>query len=585
MKALLAFFVLLAGVSTSQAGMLGDFQTFTPNTDGLYFINAHSGQVLKKGTWTANTYLSYAKNYLLAYDSITTQNRVNYKDELIEWDGTFGYSFTSSLQGFLAVSGLINQKPDASEVNQVYMSKGVHTYRPGLKWNFSSSKDSLWALVGSVDILNVSNDPYTGLNPGPIPNLELVWSGLLGGKATHGFNLGYRNRNPGETPTDATFYPLKSQMTMSYGYSYPWSSATRLVFETIGCYPIDKGGNKSASDVSCLEFLGAARYRISRNFASVVGATVEAPGMQTMSPAWRVFVGLNAYLFPNSQEQRPAKAREVAPLNVPAQLTMKPSEALPLPISGGSAPYTCEMIEGNRDDSHLDNCVFTAPAYADTVIINVKDASGQTKNVEITVAPDESALSLSPKEANLVQGQTLTFTASGGKYPLRYILASGPGSIDEVTGRYRASGEPGIADIRVIDGQGREDSARVEVRQAARADKTLTLKDVNFVFNTTDLIPSSQARLDRAIEAMRGLRIREIIVQGHTDDVGNEEYNRQLSERRAQRIAEILQNALNLRADQFRAIGFGEDKPLVKNVDDHSRQQNRRVELLIYTAK
>ncbi len=584
-----SFLFLSAG--QSQAGVLGDFQTFTPNTDGLYFVTVNSGSMLKEKTMVANLYLSYAKDYLLAYDSLATMKRVNYKDELISIDGTFGYSFTDSLQMFMGMTGLLYQKPDSSENTQTYLTRGVHSFRPGLKWQFSSRKDSQWALMGSVDILNVKNDPYTGEEPGPIPNVDLIWSGVGSGKGTHGFNFGYRTRSPGRTPADATFYPLKDQLTASYGYSYPWTAKTRLVFETIGCYPLDKGENAKAVDVSCLEVLGAARYRYSKNWAMVGGATVE-PGIQTMAPAWRVFAGVNLYISPSADEESKPVLRNASPLVVPAYVEVNVNDFYTLPISGGEAPYKCEIVEGGNGID-LRDCAFTAPSYADTMRVRVTDRSGQEKYSEITIVPTGAAaqapkadMSVNPPTVELLTGQTQTFEASGGLDPYRFSVVAGGGTIDPVTGYYRApSTGPGPTRIQAEDAQGRKAYADITVRAPAKANKTFTLKQVNFIFNTTTLVPSSNKRLDEAARRLTKLNIREIIVEGHTDNIGGAEYNRDLSERRARRVAEILRQRLGLEESQVRAVGYGFDHPLVPNKDEKSRLENRRVELLIYTKK
>ena len=68
-----------------------------------------------------------------------------------------------------------------------------------------------------------------------------------------------------------------------------------------------------------------------------------------------------------------------------------------------------------------------------------------------------------------------------------------------------------------------------------------------------------------------------ILIGGHTDEIGSEEYNQILSTKRAQRIKNILVSEYNINADRLIAIGFGEQKPLEGLPANHPR--NRRVEL------
>ncbi|MEL7028571.1 MAG: OmpA family protein [Pseudomonadota bacterium] len=69
-------------------------------------------------------------------------------------------------------------------------------------------------------------------------------------------------------------------------------------------------------------------------------------------------------------------------------------------------------------------------------------------------------------------------------------------------------------------------------------------------------------------------------VAGHTDSRGSDSYNQQLSQRRAQSVANYLVNQKIL-ADRFRVYGFGESRPVAPNDSDAGMAQNRRVEIQI----
>jgi outer membrane protein OmpA-like peptidoglycan-associated protein len=71
-----------------------------------------------------------------------------------------------------------------------------------------------------------------------------------------------------------------------------------------------------------------------------------------------------------------------------------------------------------------------------------------------------------------------------------------------------------------------------------------------------------------------------IEVAGHTDSTGSESYNQQLSQRRAQSVADYLrgQGIMNQR---MVVRGYGEEFPIASNETDQGRQQNRRVELTL----
>jgi OOP family OmpA-OmpF porin len=68
-------------------------------------------------------------------------------------------------------------------------------------------------------------------------------------------------------------------------------------------------------------------------------------------------------------------------------------------------------------------------------------------------------------------------------------------------------------------------------------------------------------------------------LEGHTDSVGSADYNQGLSERRAKAIGNALINNNMIKAERIKAVGFGEDKPLMSNDTAEGRTKNRRVEL------
>ncbi|MBS0614076.1 MAG: OmpA family protein, partial [Proteobacteria bacterium] len=71
-----------------------------------------------------------------------------------------------------------------------------------------------------------------------------------------------------------------------------------------------------------------------------------------------------------------------------------------------------------------------------------------------------------------------------------------------------------------------------------------------------------------------------IEVAGHTDSTGSAQYNQQLSERRANTVAQYLE-AHGLRSDRVITVGAGETRPVASNDTPEGRQANRRVELTL----
>ena len=72
-----------------------------------------------------------------------------------------------------------------------------------------------------------------------------------------------------------------------------------------------------------------------------------------------------------------------------------------------------------------------------------------------------------------------------------------------------------------------------------------------------------------------------ILLEGHTDSTGSEEYNLDLSKKRAQSVANYLATQ-NVNPTRFTTMGYGESQPIVSNETAEGRAQNRRVEVAIY---
>ncbi len=104
---------------------------------------------------------------------------------------------------------------------------------------------------------------------------------------------------------------------------------------------------------------------------------------------------------------------------------------------------------------------------------------------------------------------------------------------------------------------------------------------VFFAFDSAAVRDSARAELNEAagILAARDELIL-IEVAGHTDSIGDETYNQQLSERRAQAVADYLVGR-GIDRNRLKVVGFGESRPKVPNTTPENRQQNRRVVLSV----
>ncbi len=110
----------------------------------------------------------------------------------------------------------------------------------------------------------------------------------------------------------------------------------------------------------------------------------------------------------------------------------------------------------------------------------------------------------------------------------------------------------------------------------------ITIKQqIQFAVDSAVILPQSNALLTEIADALvKNPRIRRVEVQGHTDNTGTAERNKQLSEDRANAVVAWL-TSHGVAADRLVARGYGQSKPLVPNVTAGNRQKNRRVQFII----
>ncbi|MDX8385002.1 MAG: OmpA family protein [Gallionella sp.] len=102
--------------------------------------------------------------------------------------------------------------------------------------------------------------------------------------------------------------------------------------------------------------------------------------------------------------------------------------------------------------------------------------------------------------------------------------------------------------------------------------------NITFTSGSSVLIADFQQVLDSVVLVVDEYKKTTIVVSGHTDSVGSNSLNQQLSEKRASSVANYLKNQGVLGA-RFDVVGFGEDHPVAVNNTAEGRSLNRRVEL------
>ncbi len=101
-------------------------------------------------------------------------------------------------------------------------------------------------------------------------------------------------------------------------------------------------------------------------------------------------------------------------------------------------------------------------------------------------------------------------------------------------------------------------------------------RSIFFKFNSHELAYESKAKLDEIADIMKRFPNAKFLIAGHTDSKGSAEYNKKLSQERADSVVKYLVSK-GIPASNLSSIGYGEEQPIATNDTEEGRQQNRRV--------
>jgi outer membrane protein OmpA-like peptidoglycan-associated protein len=127
-----------------------------------------------------------------------------------------------------------------------------------------------------------------------------------------------------------------------------------------------------------------------------------------------------------------------------------------------------------------------------------------------------------------------------------------------------------------------ERAGEVGLREDARGTVLTLSGSVLFASGQSDLLPSARNRLAEVAQALKQSDNR-LTIEGHTDSLGSDAYNEDLSLRRAEQVQSFL-IAQGVPSGRISVRGMGEDNPVASNSTAEGRANNRRVEIVLQHA-
>lgn len=195
-----------------------------------------------------------------------------------------------------------------------------------------------------------------------------------------------------------------------------------------------------------------------------------------------------------------------------------------------------------------------------------------------------AACATTPSDSDDPHEKTKRGAIIGGAVGAAAGLFVGDGELDEVLGTAAVGAGVGAGIGLYMDKQQQALQRELEAAEVERLDEeTLRINfdsDILFAVDSATLSSQSKGDLNDFARVMNDYPKSAILIQGHTDSTGSEEYNVQLSERRARSVHNHLLMR-EIHDSRMAAVGYGEGYPVADNSTTSGRQANRRVSILV----
>jgi OOP family OmpA-OmpF porin len=114
----------------------------------------------------------------------------------------------------------------------------------------------------------------------------------------------------------------------------------------------------------------------------------------------------------------------------------------------------------------------------------------------------------------------------------------------------------------------------------AKGTKLATVGEAYFDFDKAELKPSAEDVLRETVKTLKDNPDLHVVVEGHTDSIGSDQYNLRLSEKRAEAVKRYLVRQ-GVDPSRITTRGYGESRPIADNTSREGRAKNRRAEIVV----
>ncbi len=593
----------------------------------------------------AKNTLTYSDSYYSGISSTDLAGK-RANDSLIGADFLLGFGILKNWDFGLALPFVVTAKNDDPYGVSYFDKFGLTEVRPMTKFRFYGDDTGGLAIALSANFNTIDNNPFSGQKPGATINLQLMGDTTTDGGTKFAWNLGYRKRNPGDkiinpiTGSPPPFVPFKDSWIFSLALAEKFQSInSELIAELVGSHT----GKLDESDTArkaqqAFEINLGLKHEVAKTFNIHAGLGTKLANAQS-SPDIRAFVGAYVNFGPICKSSTATEYPVAVVSNAPTGRS--PDTDLNLPVTakniagyrykiGPTPEMNCTNEEEYSDEItgeiSIQKDIGEIPDGGITLCALAKNQDGLWQPLSkptivrwtkisgtpaVPAALPEAVIQNHPQAESEETELNINVTAINPDDYAAYRWKVGStattncyqpvGYSDEILGS-----DPAIPTIKDIPDGGitfcavaKNNSGRWQpyskptiVRWIKRSKLNIIQKngyelfrlsaEVLFDFDKHNIRAAAKDDLDRISKYLKQKPFKKVIIEGHTDSKGSDDYNLALSQKRSEQVKAWIIKNYEFEASKFSPVGKGEKFPVATNNTDSGRQQNRRVEFKIY---
>lgn len=628
--------------SISAANVIGtEYQNFNPSLSGTDFTTVHSSEPVKACRYNLGVFFNYAKNTLTYSDKYHQTNLdlrgVRADDYLIGADVYGAYGINDNWDIGVALPFIVNARNNDPYGVSYFNEFGLTEVRPMTKIRFYGDDDHGLAVIGSANFNLIKNNPFAGSGGGPTFNIELAADTTVLSDVKMAANVGYKKRNPGSQLFDNTtgllvpFVPFTDSFIYSLAIARNFQSLNSdLLAELKGSQPGGNGSDSIKTAQRALEVDLGLRNHWSKDTIIHVGAGTKLNDAQS-TPDVRFYAGLT---YQMGSECKDSSQEKEAPAAMPtAVINNHPtgvSEVTKLNMSVSALnPDDYSAYKWKMGPTVKINCYNQINYSAETagelpIIQNIETIpdGGVTLCAVAKNKSDEWQSFESPTIVNWTKSKSPVAviqnhpTNTSDKIDLTMPVTS-TNPLEFAAYRWKigetietnCKKETGYSNeisgnLPIVTGIGPIPDGAITLCAVAKNNAGLwqpfsapTIINWNkkkgyqlfrlgvsvlFDFDEDILQKRSYGELDKINTHLKKKPYTQLIIEGHTDNIGTDSYNVDLSKRRASRVMSFMIKTYNLQSHNVKVDYKGEANPVDTNDTKEGRDNNRRVEFKIF---